>query len=168
MLVAMTDEYPPGSGPPPRIFTEAEGLAAIGANQRGILATVRPDGSPQLSNMLYVWDAATTTMRMSTRAARAKVRYLRANPKATLHVPGADFFSYVVGEGTAELSGVSTTPGDAAGQELFSIYAAMQDRYGADLDDSTREAFFKQMVVEERLVIRLKVTKVHGMIIDVG
>jgi PPOX class probable F420-dependent enzyme len=153
----MTD-YPPGSGPPPRIFTEPEGLRIIGENTGGVLATVKRDGRPHLSNMMYTWDPDNRALFMSTTATRVKVRHLRANPKAALHVPGPDFFSYAVAEGEAELSDVSTTPGDGPGRLLLPLYR--------DVNDDNREAFFKQMVLDQRLLITLRVSKVYGMAIE--
>jgi PPOX class probable F420-dependent enzyme len=157
MMAAMTD-YPPGTGPPPRVFTEPEALEMIRASRFGILATVKRDGHPHLSNMIYRWDEANRTVLMSTTAPRIKVRHLKANPAAALHVAGRDFFSYVVAEGDAEVSEVSTSPGDATGQELLPLYE--------DVNDDNRAAFFRQMVTDQRLVIRLRVAKLYGMVID--
>jgi PPOX class probable F420-dependent enzyme len=153
----MTD-YAPGSGPPPRILADAEIVDLIAANRFGILATVKADGHPHLSNMMYKWDAATRTLLFSTTATRIKVRHLKANPRAALHVPGPDFFTYVVAEGDAEVSAVSTEPGDATGRELLPLYP--------DVNDDNREAFFEQMVIDQRLLIRLRVSRCYGMTIE--
>jgi PPOX class probable F420-dependent enzyme len=153
----MTD-YPPGSGPPARVFTEAEIIEVISGNKLGILATVKRDGHPHLSNMIYTWDAGERALLMSTTATRIKVRHLKANPNAALHVPGPDFFTYVVAEGEAEVSEASTTPGDAVGQLLLPL--------SAEVTDDNREAFFKQMVIDQRVLVTLRVSKLYGMTID--
>jgi PPOX class probable F420-dependent enzyme len=152
-------DYAPGSGPPPRVLTEQEGIQILSEHSGGVLATVKRDGHPHLSNMLYKWDPDQRALLMSTTLTRVKVRHLRASPKAALHVPGPDFFSYVVAEGEAELSDVSTTPGDAAGQLLLPLYP--------DVEDASREAFFKQMVIDQRLLITLRISKVYGVTIDI-
>ncbi len=61
--------------------------------------------------MLYAWDAEERTVRFSTTADRVKVKQLRRDPRAALHVPGGDVWSFAVAEGEAEVSGVTTVPG---------------------------------------------------------
>jgi PPOX class probable F420-dependent enzyme len=152
-------DYPPGSGPPPKLLTEADALAAIAATRQGILATVNRAGYPHLTNMIYTWDEPTRTALFMTTAERVKVRHLRNNPHAALHVSGGDFWSFVVAQGEAELSEPSTVPGDAVGQELLLLHPEIQEH--------DRAAFFKQMVVDQRLLIRLKVTKFYGTALDI-
>jgi PPOX class probable F420-dependent enzyme len=151
-------EYSPGSGPPPRVYTEAEALSIVAASRQGVLATVKRDGTPHLSNMLYVWDPDERALLMSTKAPRIKVRHLRNNPRAAVHVAGNNFFSYAVAEGTAEISETTTTPGDAAGQALRAAYP--------EVPDEQVEELYKQLVKDERVLIKLRVTKFHGMVID--
>jgi PPOX class probable F420-dependent enzyme len=150
--------YPPGSGPPPRTFTESEALAVITAGRQGVFATLKRDGHPHLSNMFYVWDPGERALLMSTTAPRIKVRHLRADPKAALQVAGADFFTYAVAEGKAEVSEMTTTPGDAVGQALRPLYP--------DVPDDKVEALYKQLVIDQRVLITLRVTKVYGMTIE--
>jgi len=128
----------------------------IAATNQGVLATIKPDGYPQLSNILYVWDAERRIARISTTERRLKARNLRRDPHAALHVCGDHFWAFAVAEGTAELSDVSTSPADAAGRELHEIHTAF---YG-DLDP---ERFFAEMVANQRLVIRLHVQRLYGI-----
>lgn len=152
-------EYPPGGGPPPRALTEVDLLAVVAGTNQGILATVNRAGFPHMTNMVYGWDAGTRTALFSTTARRAKVRQLRANPHAALHVSGGDFFSFVVAEGEAVLSGPSTTPGDAIGRELLALRP--------DLPDHDHDAFLNQMVVDERMLIRLRVARLYGTALEI-
>jgi PPOX class probable F420-dependent enzyme len=85
--------------------------ALVAARQQGMLATVTGDASPQLSNVLYVPDAAARAVRISTTADRAKARNLARNPQAALHVAGDDFWQYAVAHGAVTLSDVATAPG---------------------------------------------------------
>ncbi|TWD29792.1 pyridoxamine 5'-phosphate oxidase [Streptomyces sp. T12] len=71
--------------------------------------------------MVYDWDPDTRTVRFSTTADRVKVAHLRRDPHAALHVQGDDVRSFALAEGEAELSDVTTVPGDAAGRELLDI-----------------------------------------------
>jgi PPOX class probable F420-dependent enzyme len=132
----------------------------IANNRQGILAAVTGAGYPHLTNVLYVWDAAKRTARVSTTATRVKGRILRRNPRAALHVPGAHFWSYAVAECDAEVSEVATTPGDDTCRELLDVHSAF---YGNIADES---AFFAQMIDAERLVVRLRVRRLYGVLLD--
>jgi PPOX class probable F420-dependent enzyme len=131
----------------------------IAARKQAVLATIRRDGRPQLSNILYVWDPAERTAKISTTARRAKARNLRRDPRATLYVPGEHFWSFAVADGDCELIGPTTSPGDEAGRELLGVHSA----FYAELDE---EQFFREMVENERLVVRLRATHVYGVTID--
>jgi hypothetical protein len=85
-------------------------LDVIGANRQGILAGVTRAGYPHLTNVLCVWDPVERIARVSTTADRVNGWILRRDPRAALHVPGAHFWSFAVGEGDAELSAVAQTP----------------------------------------------------------
>ena len=68
-----------------------------------MLATIRGNGRPQLSNVLYrVLDDG--VVHLSITADRAKYPNLAREPWAALHVSREDFFAYVVLEGDVELS----------------------------------------------------------------
>ena len=61
-------------------------------------------------------------------------------------------------EGDAELSAVSTEPGDATGQELADLYRALNGEH-PDWDE-----YFAAMVADERQVLRIRPTHVYGML----
>jgi PPOX class probable F420-dependent enzyme len=137
-----------------------DGLAGLIAGSRqGVLATIAADGRPQLSNVLYVWDAAERTARISTTADRAKARNVLRDPRAALHVSGDHFWQYAVGEGAVTVSEVAAEPGDEAGRELMAVHSAF---YGAIDEDE----FIAQMIAARRLVIRLHVGRVYGIALD--
>jgi PPOX class probable F420-dependent enzyme len=138
---------------------EQQLLNLIAANNQGILAAVKRDGYPHLSNILYVWDAERRIARVSTTADRVKGRILQRDSHAALHVPGADFWSYAVAECDAQTSAVATSPGDDACRELLEVHSSF---YG-DLDESE---FFGQMIEAKRLVVRLSVRKLYGLVTD--
>jgi PPOX class probable F420-dependent enzyme len=136
---------------------EQQLLSLIAENNQGILAAVKRDGYPHLSNIMYVWDAKRRIARVSTTADRVKGRILQRDSHAALHVPGADFWSYAVAECDAQTSAVATTPGDDACRELLEVHSAF---YG-DLDEAE---FFGQMIEAKRLVVRLSVRKLYGLV----
>ena len=141
-----------------------EGLDFVGGRSQGVLVTRRADGRPQLSNILYHLSGGKRggdpepVVRISVTESRAKTRNLRREPSASLYVPGESFWSYVVLDGTAELSPVATTNDDATVEELVELYRSISGQDHADWDEY-REA----MVAEQRLVARLRPTHAYGI-----
>ena len=131
------------------------------AGQQGVLATVAREGRPQLSNVLYLADAASRVLRISTTARRVKARNLARDPRAALHVSGGDFWQYAVAEGTATLSAVASVPDDDACRELLAVHSAF---YG----ELELGAFCQEMIANSRLVVRLQVTHLYGVIAASG
>ncbi|MEV5352396.1 TIGR03618 family F420-dependent PPOX class oxidoreductase [Streptomyces sp. NPDC052693] len=146
--------------PTPRILSD-EALSDLLAAQRfGTLATVKRSGHPHLTTMAYSWDAESRTLRFSTTADRVKVTHLRREPRAALHMRGGDVWSFAVAEGEAEVSAVTSVPGDAVGRELLAMIPA-----GAAPQDE--DALLRQLVDERRVVIRLRVDRLYGTALDV-
>ncbi|HWF74489.1 MAG TPA: PPOX class F420-dependent oxidoreductase [Solirubrobacteraceae bacterium] len=139
---------------------EQQLLELIASHREGVLAAVTSGGYPHLTNVLYVWDAQERVARVSTTAVRVKGRILRRNPHAALHVSGPHFWSYAVAQGDAETSAVATTPGDDACRELLEVHSA----FYSELPEEA--AFYRQMIEAERLVVRLRVTKVYGVVLE--
>jgi PPOX class probable F420-dependent enzyme len=122
----------------------------------GVLATLKRDGRPQLSNVNYAYDDATRLLRVSITDDRAKTRNLRRDPRASFHVTTDDFWAWAVAEGTAELTPVAVDPHDATVEELIDLYRAVQGEH-PDWDD-----YRAAMVKDRRLVLRLHVERVYG------
>jgi nitroimidazol reductase NimA-like FMN-containing flavoprotein (pyridoxamine 5'-phosphate oxidase superfamily) len=57
-------------------------LAVIADNSLGVLATLKRDGRPQLSNVSYYFDARSASIQVSITEPRAKTRNLRRDPRA--------------------------------------------------------------------------------------
>lgn len=123
--------------------------------QRGVLATVKADGRPQLSNIMF-GIGPDGIVRISVTATRAKTANMRRDPRVSLHVTAADFWSYVVIEGDAELTPVAADPHDATVDELVALYRELQ---GEHPDWAEYRA---AMVADERLVVRLAPTRAYG------
>jgi PPOX class probable F420-dependent enzyme len=137
---------------------EQQLLDLIANSHQGVLAAVTRAGYPHLTNVLYVWDAQERTARVSTTADRVKGRILRRDPRAALHVSGSHFWSYAVAECDAQTSDVATTPGDDACRELLQVHSA----FYAQKDDA---AFFRQMIDARRLVVRLRIRRLYGVVL---
>jgi PPOX class probable F420-dependent enzyme len=144
---------PPGAGPGPSSLEDGELSGLLSQQRFGALATQGSNGHPHLSTVLYDWDPGQRVVRISTVEGRLKVRQLHKDPHAALYVASDDFWSYAVAEGVAELSPVSVEPGDEVGRELLAMQAdALSDE----------AAFLRQMVADQRLVIRLRVSRLYG------
>jgi PPOX class probable F420-dependent enzyme len=138
---------------------EQQLLDLIAGSKQAILAAVTSAGYPHLTNVLYVWDAERRVARISTTADRVKGRILQRDSHAALHISGPHFWSYAVAECDAQTSAVAATPGDDACRELYEVHSAFYD----DLDEAK---FFQQMIDAKRLVIRLQVRKLYGVILQ--
>jgi PPOX class probable F420-dependent enzyme len=121
----------------------------IADHRRGVLVTLKRDGRPQLSNIAYGFDGE--VVRISVTADRAKTKNLSRDPRASLHVTTPDFWRWAVAEGTAELSPLTTEPGDATGRELLELH-----------DHPDPDEFFAAMVGDRRQVVRLRVEHLYG------
>ena len=122
-----------------------------------VLTTIRDNGQPQLSNVIYTVDDE-GVFRISITATRAKYKNLLKRPWAALHITAEDFWSYVVIEGDAELSSVATRADDASIDELVDLYRAVAGEH-PDWDE-----YRKAMVDEQRSVLRVRPTRAYGMV----
>ena len=132
-------------------------LAFAADRHHGMLLTLKRDGRPQSSNIAYAIDGSTAMV--SVTDDRAKTRNLRRDPRASLHVNGGDFYSYVVLEGTASLSPVAEEAGDDTCRRLAEVYEAVSGGPHPDWDE-----FFEAMVNDRRLVVSVHVERAYGMV----
>jgi PPOX class probable F420-dependent enzyme len=153
--------YEPGRGPGPAKLTEEMLSRLLGAHMMGALATVNRGGYPHLSTIAYTWDPGERIVRVASAVGRAKVRQLARNSRAALYVTSPDYLSFAVAEGLGEVSPVSTVPGDDTGRELL----AMQPPF---TDPANEAVFLRNMVEDQRVVIRLRVGRLHGGGLDVN
>ena len=61
-------------------------LDLLRRQHNGVLATLKRDGRPQLSNVSFTYDEATRPIRISATDSRAKTRNLRRDPRASVLV----------------------------------------------------------------------------------
>ncbi|MFF3662768.1 pyridoxamine 5'-phosphate oxidase family protein [Streptomyces olivochromogenes] len=146
--------------PAPRSLSDEALSNLLGQQQFGTLATIKRSGYPHLTTMVYSWDPEARIVRFSTTADRVKVQHLRRNPRAALHVSGGDVWSFAVAEGETVVSESTAVPGDAVGRELL----GMIPKSGRPEDEA---AFLEELVAERRVVIRLKVDRLYGTVLDI-
>lgn len=132
-------------------------LALIADNSLGVLATIKRDGRPQLSNVTYHFDPRALTIEVSVTEPRAKTRNLRRDPRASLLVSSEDGWSYAVAEGDAVLSAPAVAPDDDTVESLITLYRNVAGEH-PDWDEYRRA-----MVVDRRVLLRLPITHLYGM-----
>jgi len=132
-------------------------LALIADNSLGVLATIKRDGRPQLSNVTYHFDPRALTIEVSVTEPRAKTRNLRRDPRASLLVSSEDGWAYAVAEGTATLSEPAASPDDDTVESLITLYRSVAGEH-PDWDEYRRA-----MVVDRRVLLRLPIHHLYGM-----
>ncbi len=132
-------------------------LAVISGNSLGVLATIKRDGRPQLSNVSYHFDPRTAVIEVSITEPRAKTRNLRRDGRASILVSADDGWSYAVAEGTAVLSPPAADPGDDTVEALIALYRNIAGEH-PDWDDYRRA-----MVTDRRVVMPLPISHLYGM-----
>jgi PPOX class probable F420-dependent enzyme len=133
-------------------------LAFVAEHRWGVLAAVKTDGRPHVSNVGYAYDPEQRLFRISVTDDRAKTRYLRADPRVTLHVASTDFWTWVAVEGTAELTPVAADPQDATVEELVAYYRGVSGEH-PDWDE-----YRAAMVADRRLVVRFSPERTYGQV----
>jgi PPOX class probable F420-dependent enzyme len=126
--------------------------------RQGVLATIRANGRPQLSNILYL-PGHGDTVTISVTDDRAKTVNLRRDPRASLYVVGDTFWQYVVIEAAAELSPVAADPGDDTVEALVAYYRAGQGEH------PNWDEYRAAMVADRRLILTLHPERAYGMVL---
>ncbi len=136
-------------------MTLEQALALVAGQRLGVLVTLRRNGRPQTSNIVYA--VRDGQIRVSVTEDRAKTRNLRRDPRATLHVSTPDGSAWAALDGNAHLSPVTTTPGDETGRALAALYVDI-----AGIDHPDWDEYYRAMVDERRLVLTIDVTHGYG------
>jgi len=132
-------------------------LALIAGNSLAVLATVKRDGRPQLSNVTYHFDSRELEIQVSVTEPRAKTRNLRRDPRASILVNSDDGWSYAVAEGTAILSPPAQSPDDDTVEALVALYRHIGGEH-PDWDE-----YRQAMVTDRRVLLTLPISHLYGM-----
>ena len=135
----------------------AEAIEWAAQRSLGALITIRADGRPQSSDIVYDLDDGTFVV--SVIEGRAKTFNLRRDPRAVLHVSDAGSWSYVSFDGTVELLPTAATPEDATCDALVRYFERVTGKPHPDWEEYRRA-----MVDERRLVVRFTPGAATGMI----
>jgi PPOX class probable F420-dependent enzyme len=143
--------------PAPELTTEAL-WNLLAERSDGVLATIKRDGHPQLSNISYHYDPETRMLRTQAATFRAKYANMRRDPRVSIHVSSEDFRLWVVAEGTAEVGEPVQTHDDTVGQESVAYIRA---RY-PELSDAEFDDHLAEYPILGRALIRIKVERIYG------
>ena len=124
----------------------------IATSTRGVLATIKRDGRPQLSNVSYTLDED-GRIKISVTRDRAKTRNLLRDPRASLLVLGEDWHQYVVVEASAE---VEDGPDTLA--ELRRIYERITGKPHPNWVE-----FDEAMVRDGRVILALTIERLYPL-----
>ena len=135
----------------------SQAIAWAAERRLGVLITIRSDGRPQSSDIVYT--VSEDAFVISVTAGRAKTANLRRDPRAVLHISDEKAWSYVSLDGTVELSPVTTSPGDATSDALVDYYERVAGGPHPDWDE-----YRQAMIDERRLIARFTPTSAAGHI----
>lgn len=134
-----------------------EALAFVRPRHQGVLVTIRREGRPQLSNIVYAV-ADDGAVEISVTDTRAKTANLRRDPRASLYVLGDHFYAYAVLESTAEVSPAAAAPDDGVVDALVALYR----RVGGEHPDWAE--YRQAMVSDRRVLLRLRPERAYGLL----
>jgi len=129
-------------------MTEAEARRYLRENRRAVLATIKRDGRPQLSKVLYFFDERDGRCKISVTRTRAKTHNLRRDPRATLMAMSDQWYSYVVVEGTADF-----IEGSNVLDELVHYYRQVSGEH------PNWQEYRDAMVKDQRLLLAISVDR---------
>jgi PPOX class probable F420-dependent enzyme len=132
-------------------------LGFVRDRSKGVLTTIRRDGRPQLSNVMYAVDDAGRPQ-VSVTSDRAKTRNLLRDPRTCLHVTDETFWQYAVLDGTAHVGEAALDPHDAVADALVEYYRRLQGEH-PDWED-----YRTSMVRDARRLVTIEATSAYGML----
>jgi len=124
-----------------------EARSFLREHHRGVLATVRADGRPQMSAVSVAVDDGGRPM-VSTRETAYKVRHIRRDPRVSLCVTSDDFWSWIQVDGTA-----TVIPLPDATEILVDHYRTLAGEH-PDWDDYRRA-----MQEQQRVIVRVDIER---------
>jgi PPOX class probable F420-dependent enzyme len=132
-------------------MNRAQAIQYLKENHRGVLATVKKDGRPQLSNIAYLYDPA-GEIKISTTSDRFKAHNIKRNPQVSMLAQGDNWYQYLVVEGTATVS----QEGQLA--ELRRVYEGITGKPHPNWQE-----YDEAMLRDHRVIITIKIEKMYPL-----
>lgn len=134
-------------------------IAWASTRKHATLITIRRDGRPQSSDIVYgVEDGV---FLISVTDDRAKTINMRRDPRVVLHVSEPASWSYLSLDGTVELTDVTVRPEDATNDALVSYFENVAGKAHPDWDE-----YRQAMIDQGRLLARFTPYRAVGQIND--
>ena len=121
----------------------------------GILITIRKDGRPQSSDIVY--SLRDGVFEISLTDSRAKTKNMRRDNRAVLHITDRPSWSYLSFDGTVELTPATTDVTDETSDALVAYYERVAGKPHPEWDE-----YRAAMVAEGRLLATLTPAGVVG------
>lgn len=131
--------------------SEVEARAWIGRHSRAVLATLKRDGRPQLSHIVYTLDDD-GLIKISATRDRAKTKNLKRDPRASLSVVAENWGEYLVVEGTCQVREENVLP------ELRRVYERVSGKPHPNWDE-----FDAAMVRDGRVVLAITIDRMYPL-----
>lgn len=136
----------------------ADALTWASSRQNAVLVTLRGDGRPQSSDIVYAVEDG--RFLVSVTDDRAKTVNMRRDPRVVLHITEPSSWSYLSFDAVSELSAVAADPDDAAATALLRYYESIR---GAHPDP---DEYRRAMVEQRRLLATITPHGVVGQVRD--
>ena len=133
-------------------MNEAQARDFIARSHRGVLATIKRDGRPQMSNVSYTLDDD-GLIKISVTQDRAKTRNARRDPRVSMTILGDNWYEYVVIEGTAEIRD---------GQDVLVELRRVYERITGKPHPNWQE-FDEAMVRDRRCVLAVTIERIYPL-----
>ena len=130
---------------------EALARAFVARHRNAVIATIKRDGRPQLSNVVYTLDED-GLIKISATRDRAKTRNLQRDPRASLAVQGDGWGEYLVVEGTCQVRQEKVLP------ELRHVYERIAGKPHPNWDE-----FDAAMIDEGRVVLAISIDRIYPL-----
>ncbi|MEL7158505.1 MAG: PPOX class F420-dependent oxidoreductase [Actinomycetota bacterium] len=132
-------------------------LAWAATHRLAALITLRADGRPQSSDVVYGLDGGDFLISVS--GGRAKNANLRRDPRAVLHISHEASASYVSFDGTATVADPPTSTTDPVVDKLVTYFELAKGEAHPDWDE-----YRQAMVNDGRILITFRPASVVGQI----
>jgi PPOX class probable F420-dependent enzyme len=132
-------------------MNHSEAMEYIAKNTRGVPATIKRDGRPQLSNISYTLDDD-GLIKISVTEDRAKTKNARRDPRVSMTVIGDNWYQYIVVEGTAGFIDDNPLPA------LRHVYERVAGKPHPDWDE-----FDQAMINDRRVVMTISVDRLYPL-----
>jgi PPOX class probable F420-dependent enzyme len=136
---------------PGGFMNETEAREFLKTHKQAVLATIRKDGRPQLSNVLVVYNQG--QLEMSITETRAKYKNLVRDPRVTVLLLGDSFWQYLTVDGRATV---------VRGEEALPLLRAYYEQAAGHPHENWEE-YDRAMREEQRVLVRISVDHMYPL-----